>query len=714
MKHVLVASNLLALILAVACAPPQLSQGPESEEGLADRPSGDDVEGQPSGEDAGDADPSGEDPDPGDDPISDPVSDPDPEPADDPDPAIDPDPEEDPDPVDDPDPEPDPDPVDDPPPGHAGRESCPDSFDLGNGGLFEGDLRGAVRDEPIGCFGHDGSDHVARFQVPEDPSGGEVEVYLIPGPGTHPDVQFMVREGDCANGSDVSCLGPQDRQTFWLNPGEYYLHVRVPGNVNGSAHYAFTVAMRNPATGQCFTRDGDGDQLTVCDGDCDDRQADIHPEREEICNGVDDDCSGWPDDPQGECDTGERGVCGTGKPRCGANDQLLCDQSEFPRDEVCDDDADNDCDGTVDEEGCEILPEGDTCELAVDGSRGGTFAGDLEGYGADTPAGCDNRESVSDFVIRINVPDGPRGGTDLRAFTMGTSQGVDWILRDTACNEPGERSCMGNQADVVHGLEPGTWFLIAQWRDRQFLGEYRISFGLTDENGSCSTLDPDSDDWTICDGDCDDNNADVRPGEYDRCDGLNNDCVGGVDDPRGECDTGAAGICSAGVPFCEGDGLEGCHSLFEPRAEVCADNIDNDCDGLSDEFGCNEPVVGEACVEPQVLGPEERYAGDLLGAEIDIMPTCGHGPNPDEVIAIDVPADDQGGDRLVWFNVEVPQGDVTWELRRGCGDDHNWGCWWGGGSWEGHLEPGRWYLIFTDQVDQNNDNGSRYDVSFEL
>ncbi len=74
-------------------------------------------------------------------------------------------------------------------------------------------------------------------------------------------------------------------------------------------------------------------------------------------------------------------------------------------------------------------------------------------------------------------------------------------------------------------------------------GVHLISFKVTDTEGKWASdsivlevqdpadLDQDSDGYSPNDGDCDDNEALVNPGEYDGCDGIDNNCDGVVNEP---------------------------------------------------------------------------------------------------------------------------------------------------------------------------------------
>lgn len=90
------------------------------------------------------------------------------------------------------------------------------------------------------------------------------------------------------------------------------------------------------------------------------------------------------------------------------------------------------------------------------------------------------------------------------------------------------------------------------------------AFAALNYSGSCET-DVDGDGWTVCENDCNDDDATINPGSSEICDdGIDNNCDGVVD--------------------------EGCSSQCLDY-EICYDGIDNNCDGFIDEActpGCEE------------------------------------------------------------------------------------------------------------------------------
>jgi Putative metal-binding motif len=85
----------------------------------------------------------------------------------------------------------------------------------------------------------------------------------------------------------------------------------------------------------------------------------------ELCNGQDDDCNGSADDGNpgggGGCSTGLAGVCAAGTQQC-QQGGLQCVQNQGAVGEACGDGLDNDCDGAVDN-GCGCSH--DTCTTGV-------------------------------------------------------------------------------------------------------------------------------------------------------------------------------------------------------------------------------------------------------------------------------------------------------------------------------------------------------------
>ncbi len=117
-----------------------------------------------------------------------------------------------------------------------------------------------------------------------------------------------------------------------------------------------------------------------------------------------------------------------------------------------------------------------------------------------------------------------------------------------------------------------------------------------DGSGRIESYDKDGDGFLV-DQDCDDGDPDIHPGAQERCDGVDEDCDGEVDEEPIDGDTWYAdldgdtfgGMDSDTIVACEcpaGYGMaEDCDdqdiTVHPDAAEVC-DGIDNDCDGVVD------------------------------------------------------------------------------------------------------------------------------------
>jgi hypothetical protein len=114
-----------------------------------------------------------------------------------------------------------------------------------------------------------------------------------------------------------------------------------------------------------------------------------------------------------------------------------------------------------------------------------------------------------------------------------------------------------------------------------------IIIPCTDEDGDGYGVGPDRDFCSFPELDCDDSNPDVYPGAPEICDGISdNNCDGTLDlsdiDADGDGWSPCAGDCNDDPTPTPPFGLPAGASVNPGMSELCADGIDNDCDGLTD------------------------------------------------------------------------------------------------------------------------------------
>ncbi len=382
------------------------------------------------------------------------------------------------------------------------------------------------------------------------------------GSGFGPCVGEVTPGAELCNGRDDDCDGVIDEA----------LRIDEPCSVGVGA-------CRREGRTVCFLEEGGEVRCGVEPGDA-------SPER---CNDRDDDCDGEADegfDLGAACALGV-GVCAAeGEIVCRPNGESGCDAREIaPTPERCNG-LDDDCDRSVD--------EGDLVEACYEGPVGTEGVGRCRaGERACGGAGCAGAVGPRDEVCD------------------GVDDDCDGVA-DEGIGRAGEPCAVGVGACRREGRmrwEPdgGEW----ECGDVEGAASHEVSNGLDDD------CDGEIDEGVVGDGDpceagrgrclregvlfcsgeeplaCDAVAGDPR---VERCDGVDDDCDGTVDERvsglGAGCAVGVGACLREGVQVCRGDGLVCDATPGDEAAEIC-NSEDDDWDGASDE---GVPGVGAPCV----------------------------------------------------------------------------------------------------------------------
>ena len=332
--------------------------------------------------------------------------------------------------------------------------------------------------------------------------------------------------------------------------------------------------------------DADGDNFADCTtdpncdatglvcGDCDDSLSSIRPGATETCNNLDDNCNNLTDegfDGDGDGFT----VCDLPEPDCNDGDMLINPGVL----EVCGDAIDNDCDAA-------------TADL---------FDGDNDGAACNVDCDDDNQE--------LNLDD-----VDGDTFTTcdgdcNDDQGSINPDADEVCDDGIDNDCNPATLDLGDADNDGAL----------------CDVDCDDTDPSLNLDDADGDTFSTCGGDCNDDVGTINPSATESCDGIDNDCIDGIDNGF-DLDGDGFTVCDLPVPDCNDDDM-----AVNPGAdEVCNDAIDNDCDAATPDIGdgdmdgfncdvdCNDaddtsfPGATEVCD-----GNDNSCSGSIPADEID-------------------------------------------------------------------------------------------------